>query len=104
MSPRNSNAFRGGFSFVELIVAVSIVATIAVVGIAYGSGYRANQNNAVRLSDVDTLKIAAESYFQSKGDYPEPTANRVYFDINGAYAHSSTGSYGVSSTATSDLF
>lgn len=103
MSPR-SRTVRGGFTLVELLVAISVVATVAVVGIAYGNGYRTSQNNVARLSDVDTLRLAADSYFRAKGDYPEPTGNRIFYDTNGSYAHSSTGAYGVSSTATSDLF
>lgn len=90
------NSRIGGFTFVELIVVVSVIATIAVIGMVYGSGYKASTNNAERLSDVDTLKLAADSYFRAKGDYPEPTGNRVYFDSNGSYEHSATGAYGVS--------
>ncbi|MFB0964557.1 MAG: type II secretion system protein [Patescibacteria group bacterium] len=99
-----TKARYGGFTLVELIVTVSVIATIAVLGVVYGNGYKASSNNAERLSDVDTLKLAAESYSRAKGDYPEPTGNRIYFDSNGAYEHSATGSYGVSGTATSDLF
>lgn len=105
MSSRlRKNGRIGGFTLVEMIVAVSVIATVAVVGVVYGNGYKASQYNAKRLSDVDTLKVAADGYYRSKGDYPEPTGNRIYFDSNGAYAHSATGSYGVSSTATTDLF
>lgn len=105
MSPRlRKNDRIGGFTLVELIVAVSVIATVAVVGVVYGNGYKTSQYNAKRLSDIDTLKVAADGYYRSKGDYPEPTGNRIYFDSNGAYAHSATGSYGVSSTATTDLF
>lgn len=104
MLSRKRKSDFGGFTFVELIVAVSVIATLAVVGIAYGNNYKSEHNNAVRLSDVQTLVLAADSYFQAKGDYPEPTGNRIYFDSLGAYSHSATGSYGVSSSATSDLF
>lgn len=91
-----THARIGGFTLVELIVTISVIATIAVLGIVYGNGYKASTNNAERLSDVDTLKLAADSYFRAKGDYPEPTGNRIYFDSNGSYEHSATGSYGVS--------
>ncbi len=103
-SQLRKNARIGGFTLVELIVTISVIATIAVLGIVYGNGYKASSNNTERLSDVDTLKLAADSYFRAKGDYPEPTGNRIYFDSNGSYEHSATGSYGVSGTATSDLF
>ncbi len=80
MRSRERKTDLGGFTFVELVVAISVVATLAVVGIAYGNSYKSEHNNAVRLSDVQTVVLAADSYFQAKGDYPEPTGNRVYFD------------------------
>lgn len=95
---------RGGFTLVELLIAASIAGTVAVVGVSYGNGFKNSQNNAQRLTDVDVLSRAAESHFLAKGDYPEPTGNRVYFDSKGAYAHSEKGAFGVSSSATSDLF
>lgn len=95
---------KKAFTLVELLVAVSIVATLAVVAVAYGNTYKESQYNERRLADVGTLETAADSYFAAKNEYPEPTANRIYYDQNGAYAHSATGAYGVSSIATSDLF
>jgi prepilin-type N-terminal cleavage/methylation domain-containing protein len=99
-----STSYQKAFTLVELLVAVSIVATLAVVAVAYGNTYKESQYNERRLADVGTLETAADSYFAAKNEYPEPTANRIYYDQNGAYAHSATGAYGVSSVATSDLF
>ena len=97
-------AKHGGFTLVELLVAASIAGSVAVMGISYGNSFKNAQNNTQRLSDVETLGRAADAHFQAKGDYPEPTGNRIYFDSKGAYAHSEKGAYGVSSSATSDLF
>ena len=94
----------GGFTLVEILVVISIVATLAVLGIAYGNSYRESQYNSRRLMDIGTIKSSADSYFASKNDYPEPTANRIYYDKSGAYSHSMTGAYGVSSSVTDDLF
>lgn len=96
VSRLRESARKGGFTFVELMVAVSVVATIAVVGMVYANGYKTTSANAERLSHVETLALAADSYFRANGDYPEPTGNRIHFDSEGNYEHSSTGAYGVS--------
>ncbi len=71
---------------------------------AYGNSYREVQHNSKRLSDVSVVKAAADGYYAAKGEYPEPTGNRIYYDRSGSYAHSATGAYGVSSQVTDDLF
>lgn len=56
----------------------------------YANSYKSASANAERLSDIETLALAAESYYRAKGDYPEPTGNRILFDADGNYEHSSS--------------
>lgn len=56
----------------------------------YANSYKSTSANAERISNIETLALAAESYYRARGDYPEPTGNRIHFDAEGNYRHSSS--------------
>gem|GEM_PF-5963077 len=89
-----------GFTLVELLVAVSILATISIVGYVSAHSYMMKANNSRRITSMGTLKSSLNNYYQIKKVLPDPTTNRVYYDERGTYVHSSTGSFGVSGHAS----
>jgi general secretion pathway protein G len=61
---------RAGFSLIELIVVVSILAILAGALIPRVSNRMARSRDAQRLADVRALKNAIDKYHADKGVYP----------------------------------
>lgn len=94
----------GGFTLVELLVAISILATISIVGYVSAHSYMMKANNSRRIASMDTLKSSLNNYYEIKKTLPEPNSNHIYYDERGTYVHSATGSYGVSGHASRDFY
>lgn len=63
-------AGRQGFTFVELLVSVSIVAVLAAIGaVAYASTSKRSRDTK-RTADVQTIRSALEIYRSEQGSYP----------------------------------
>lgn len=62
----------GGFTLVELIVVVTIIAIMAVImaGIFNSVGIFNKARDAQRKKDLGRIKVAFEEYFNDKGCYP----------------------------------
>lgn len=103
-----SSASRKGFTLIELMVAISIVAILATIGIIMFSGAQGSARDAKRKGDLDDLKKAMYLYqtgaqtFCFKKVASECTAT----DPWGAMLDSTSYGFGVSSTITpgSSLF
>lgn len=68
--PRTLNNPQG-FTLVELMVAIAIVAILAVVGITIFSGLQKNARDSKRRQDIDAIVKALETkYDQNTGYYP----------------------------------
>lgn len=52
-----------GFTLVELLVVVSIIAILSVIGITIFSGVQKNTRDARRKADVDAISRALEAHF-----------------------------------------
>lgn len=61
---------RAGVTFIELLVAVGILAIIAAIGLTQVEGYRQRSRNAQRVSSAGLLQLALERYRQVNGGYP----------------------------------
>ncbi len=59
-----------GLTLVELIIVVSIVAALALIGIAYFREQTFKGNDAKRKSDINRIKIAVEEYEKDHDCYP----------------------------------
>lgn len=59
-----------GFTLVEILVVITILAILMTIGITVYSGVQKNARDLRRKSDLRTIKIALELYYQSKGSYP----------------------------------
>lgn len=63
-------AGRQGFTFVELLVSVSIVAVLAAIGaVAYVSTSKRSRDTK-RTADIQAIRSALEIYRSEQGSYP----------------------------------
>lgn len=69
---------RLGFSLIELVVVISILAILAGVLVPRVSDHMRSARDARRLADVKTLRNAIEQYYMDKGSYPAPHKNSSY--------------------------
>lgn len=60
---------KKGFTLVELLVAISIIAVLSTIGLASFSGTQSKARDSVRKSDLRTLATTLEIYYQQKGTY-----------------------------------
>lgn len=94
---------RFGFSLVELLVVVSVLATLSIVAYASAQSIQTGRYNAKRVADVTSLSSAVETHLMQNKVLPDPTANRQYYDTFGGYEHSASGAYGVTSSFSEDI-
>lgn len=73
-----------GFTLVELLVVVSIIAILSVIGITVFSGVQKNARDAKRKADIDAITKAVEAHYNNTqnqyctanaGTYCTPAAN-----------------------------
>lgn len=75
---RASTRNRGGFTLIELIVVISILAILAGALIPRVTNRMAHARDARRLADMRTIKNAIDQYYIDKGYFPDPRQNAVY--------------------------
>lgn len=62
---------KQGFTLIELIVSVTIIAVLTVVGIVSFSGSNQKARDSKRMADMENIRMALELYRQSTGStYP----------------------------------
>ncbi len=64
------SAHSGGFTLVELLVVITIMAILSVVGITMYSGVQSRAKDTQRLDDARKLVIAMEQFKSGAGRYP----------------------------------
>ena len=76
---------RGGFTLIELMVTVSIIAILTgMAGVSY-SGIQARGRDAQRVNDLNQIKIALSTYYNSRTPVQYP-ASQSPVAANGANA------------------
>lgn len=70
-----------GFSLIELIVVISIIAVITAVGIVSFRGASLRGRDSRRVADLEKLRVALEMCRQVGGTYPD-SANSL---VSGGY-------------------
>lgn len=95
--------YRYGFTLVELITTITILAVIAIVGFTYANNYKLSEYNVRRKADMGFLNATMNSYMAVKKIYPNPAGNKQYYDESWVYAHSSSWAYWVSWFITSEV-
>ena len=69
------NKKQKGFTMVELLVVVTIIAVLTAVGaVSYGSTAKKSRD-AKRTSDIEAIRTALELYRSDEGEYPVLTVN-----------------------------
>ena len=67
---RNKISNRKGFTLVELVVVVAVIAILSGIVIANISSSRSKARDAKRISDIAQIQLALEQYFDRCGKYP----------------------------------
>ncbi|MDP2091273.1 MAG: prepilin-type N-terminal cleavage/methylation domain-containing protein, partial [Candidatus Gracilibacteria bacterium] len=63
----------GGFTLVELIVVITILAILGTIAFVSLQGYSSNARDSVRTSDLSRMKSTLELYNLDAGNYPQPS-------------------------------
>lgn len=89
-----------GFTLMEILVAMAIMAILAGVGFASYSSSLQRSRDAQRKAGLEQLQKALESFIADNGVYPQASVNkRIYDDISGAdYAWGGSFDYEVRGT------
>ncbi|MFH0749862.1 MAG: prepilin-type N-terminal cleavage/methylation domain-containing protein [Candidatus Gottesmanbacteria bacterium] len=61
---------RQGFTLMEILVAISIIAVLTAIGIVSYTSINKNARNAKRRSDIEQMRSALELYRSDFGYYP----------------------------------
>jgi len=59
-----------GFTFVELLVSITIIAVLAAIGAVSYSSTSQRSRDTKRLADVESIRSALELYRSEQGEYP----------------------------------
>ena len=63
-----------GFTIVEIAITLTIMGILLVLGVVNLTGSQANGRDAKRKSDVETIAVHLENYYNSEsGEYPPTT-------------------------------
>lgn len=66
---------RKGFSLVELLVVITIIAILSVVAYTAVGGQTTKAKDSRRMQDLTTIQTALEIFFADKGEYPTKLDN-----------------------------
>ena len=75
------------FSFVEIIITISIIALLAIIAYTVNSNFRDKTNNSKVTSDIEIITNSLQSYKQETKTLPLPKGNNNYFKEDASYAH-----------------
>lgn len=78
-----SKRFQIGFTLVELLIVVAIIAILVSVGAVSYSTAQRNARNADRASELTKLAVALEEYFADHGSYIPTGHGGSYWGVTG---------------------
>ncbi|MDA9129089.1 fibrinogen-like YCDxxxxGGGW domain-containing protein [Candidatus Gracilibacteria bacterium] len=83
-----------GFTLVELIIVVTILAILGTISVVYFDEYLGSARDATRIADVTQISIALDVHSTNTGSFPEPS-NPTNITYSGALAWTQ-GTFGMS--------
>ena len=72
---------KNGFTFVELLVVITIIGVVFAAGVVSYTTISKNSRNARRSADMEAIRQALEMCRSIDGRYPT-TADGIYNDVN----------------------
>jgi prepilin-type N-terminal cleavage/methylation domain-containing protein len=78
MASPSSRRTQRGFTLIELVVVISILAILSGVLVPRVTNHLRASRDARRLADINAVREAIEQYYQDKGGYPAPNSNSSY--------------------------
>jgi prepilin-type N-terminal cleavage/methylation domain-containing protein len=70
---KNTNTRIRGFTLVEMMVVIAIIAILTAIIVTNFSGAKGKARDAKRISDMGQIQLALELYFDRCNMYPSPT-------------------------------
>lgn len=93
---------KRAFSFVEIIISISILVVLAIVATTATNNIKNNSNNSKVIADLATLQNWFISMESEWNNLPEPDGNKNYYTSDGSYAHDKWEAYWVYWKVTQD--
>lgn len=59
-----------GFTLIELLIVVAIVGILASISMLQFSSYRLRSSNAAAISDLRSMRLVLDSYYEVNLTYP----------------------------------
>ena len=72
-----NNKFKFGFTLIEILVVVAIIASLSVIIYASFGGAKAGSRDQKRISDISSIQLALEQHFNKNSFYPFTLSNLV---------------------------
>lgn len=91
----HNHSIQRGFTIVELLIVVIIIAILAAITIVAYNGIQARANNSSALATANTLSRKINAYYALKGSYPVSTTKAALVTELAAYAESTLPSSGI---------
>jgi prepilin-type N-terminal cleavage/methylation domain-containing protein len=79
---RRIEASRQGFTLVELLVSIAIIATLTAILLPNFMGARERAKDAKTIQDLASIKNALRMYFNDKQTYPGAADDTMSFDLD----------------------
>jgi len=90
MHKRNTSG--PGFTIVELLIVIVVIAILAAISIVAYTGFQPRARDSIRKQDLATLAKATQLYFVDKGDYVQKGCGLVTAGEEGSgWLHSNYG-------------
>ena len=96
---------KSGFTLVELLVVISIIAVLSVIGITLFSGAQSKARDSIRRNDLDAIKKALEQNFDgATGKYTGPVEDSWFANSKTPVDPTTTSNYAGLPTTTTPAF
>jgi len=78
---------KKAFSFVEIIISISILVVLAIVATTATTNIKNNSNNSRVIADLATIKNGFISYSNEGANLADPQGNKNFYTQDWSYAH-----------------